>query len=291
MSSSSTSNFTPESVSQVIQELRTQLHASNGQLQTYQAALQSTQQELHAVKGALSSMKQQLQNSKSTVKPSKPNIYQGKGSVLSWVTHMSNYLTQIDEKEGLSIAVSYLQGSGHEWWIAFANTDNGSKVTTWKDLKEALISRFDTIKKEKIARDKLARWKQIKDVSTFNDDFQRIMLEIPNISMEEQIDRYTRGSKAYIWRELCTNDYEKLSDAMRDAERIEAAHRRGGMNQKTIKTGSKTESSKPTPMEIGNIQLQKLSKEERDKCMKEGLCLRCRQKGHIAKNCPKSTQN
>ena len=51
MSFSWTSNFIPESVSQVIQELRTQLHSSNGQLQTYQAALQSTQQELHAVKG------------------------------------------------------------------------------------------------------------------------------------------------------------------------------------------------------------------------------------------------
>ena len=40
-------------------------------------------------------------------------------------------------------------------------------------------------------------------------------------------------------------------------------------------------------MELGNVQLQKLFPEEREKCMKEGLCLRSREKGHMAKSCPK----
>ncbi len=82
-------------------------------------------------------------------------------------------------------------------------------ITNWTPLKEALTSRFETLNKEKIARDKLAKWKQLKDVSTFNDDFQSIILYIPNISIEEQIARCTRGLKHYIWKELCTNEYEK----------------------------------------------------------------------------------
>ena len=70
--------------------------------------------------------------------------------------------------------------------------------------------------------------RRVKDVSTFNDDFQKIMLDIPNKSIEEQIDRYTRGLKPYIWTKLCTRGYTSLNTAMRDDERAESAHRRIG---------------------------------------------------------------
>ena len=276
--------FTPENVSQVIQELQAQLAVANNQLNVNQQQLLQVQTELNSLR------QNNHQSSTSNVKPNKPNPFKGKGSVLSWTTHMTNYLRHVEESEALAIAVSYLYEGAHEWWIAFAETDEGKNVRSWTDLKNALVSRFDTINKEKIARDKLAKWRQIKDVATFNDDFQRIVLEIPNISMAEQIDRYTRGLKSHIWKELCTKDCVKLSDAMKDAERVEAAHRRGGMVKS--KTSGKSESSnKPTPMEIGNIQLEKLSKQERDRCMKEGLCLRCRESGHLARNCPKGRKN
>ena len=116
-----------------------------------------------------------------------------------------------------------MEGSAHEWWIVFRETEQGKTIQTWSQLQPALIKRFDTLNKVKIARDKLAKWKQIKDVPSFNDDFQRIVLDIPNISVEEQIDRYTRGLKPYIWKELCTREYTSLNDAMRDAERVESA--------------------------------------------------------------------
>ena len=79
-------------------------------------------------------------------------------------------------------------------------------MTTWPKLQEALIARFETLNKIKIARDKLAGWKQIKDVSSFNEDFQKILLDIPTITIEEQLDRYARGLKTYIWKELCTKE-------------------------------------------------------------------------------------
>jgi hypothetical protein len=37
--------------------------------------------------------------------------------------------------------------------------------------------------------------------------------------------------------------------------------------------------------------LLKLTPEERDRCFREGLCLRCRQPGHNAVNCPKNPKN
>ena len=87
-------------------------------------------------------------------------------------------------------------------------------------MKEASTTRFDTLNKKKIARDKLAHWKQIKDIRRFNEDFQKIILDVPNISMEEQVDRYTRGLKNYIWKDLCTNDYDDLTEVIRDDERV-----------------------------------------------------------------------
>ena len=41
-------------------------------------------------------------------------------------------------------------------------------------------------------------------------------------------------------------------------------------------------------MEVDAIKVAKLTKEEREHCMKEGLCLWCRKKGHMARNCPPS---
>ena len=39
-------------------------------------------------------------------------------------------------------------------------------------------------------------------------------------------------------------------------------------------------------MEVDTIKIAKFTKEEREHCIKEGLCLRCRKKGHMARNCP-----
>ena len=106
------------------------------------------------------------------------------------------------------------------------------------------------------------------------------------------MDRYTRGLRPHIWKEMCTQDYGSLTEAMRDTERIEAAHRR-------IRT-PKALKIKPTrgesegggdPMDIGNIQLKKLTPAEREKCMKEGRFLRFRKKEHLAGNYPKAQGN
>jgi len=123
------------------------------------------------------------------------------------------------------VAVSYLHGLAHEWWLGYKETEERRQVNTWTLLQYALIRRFETLNKSKIARDKLARWKQIKGVPTYSEDFQRILLDIPTITMEEQLDRYARGLKSYIWKELCTKEYTSLGELMRDAERVEMAHR------------------------------------------------------------------
>ena len=287
-----------EQLAQAYNDLQSKLLSAEAGFKALKDELDQTKQSLQVaqVKLAAQDMNNTANASGLKAKLKKPENFTGaiKDSVLSWTTHMSNYLSEVSEPQAMSIAVSYLQGTAHEWWIKYQLTEDGKAIETWPQLKDALVSRFDTLNKEKIARDKLHRWRQIKDVKTFNDDFQKIILDIPNISLDEQIDRYTRGLKPYIFKEICTVEYTKLSDAMCDAERIESAHKRVPSSSKSSNkgnTGGNTGNTNPVPMEIGNIQIKKLTPEEREKCMKEGLCLRCRQKGHLAKNCPKGQRN
>ena len=285
--------LTLETLANAVTDLQGQLANAHAQIAAQRNNLNETQQRLSMTAQELASHNSNSNPSAVSIIPkvNKPQLYRGKGSIVSWTTHMSNYLQNVDESQALTIAVSYLAEGAHEWWIVFKETEEGRNIQGWSSLKNALVGRFDTLNKEKVARDKLAKWKQLKDVASFNDDFQKILLDIPNISSEEQIDRYTRGLKPYIWRELCTKEYTRLSDAMKDAERIESAHSRVNTSNKSYTKKSIGNDPKPVPMEIGNIELKKLSQEERQRCMREGLCLRCRQKGHMAKNCPKGRRN
>ncbi len=68
------------------------------------------------------------------------------------------------------------------------------------------------------------------------------------------------------------NEYKKLADAMRDAERVEFAHRqlKPSSNSKSPSYskgrpgGADTKAPAPEPMEIGNVQIRKLTPEERE---------------------------
>ena len=274
---------------EAFRSLQEQLNQAQGQIATLNNALGQANE-------ANNNLRLQLHTKNPTTtersKLKKPETFTGKGSVRSWTVHMDNYLRGTPQEDGIPVAVSYLEGSAHEWWIAYQNTAEGRGITNWPLLKDALVKRFQPLNKEKIARDKLAKWKQVKDVSSFNEDFLRITLDIPNISMEEQVDRYTRGLKPYIWKELCTRDYSDLTEAMRDAERIEAAHRRFPTKRAPLAHRKQTLAEQgPTPMDIDNIKLRKLTPAEREQCRKEGRCFRCRQKGHTSKNCPKGQRN
>lgn len=141
----------------------------------------------------------------------------------------------------------------------------------------------------------LAYWRHIKDVPSFNYDFPRIILDSPALRMVGKVNRYARGLEPCIWKELRAKYYAELTEAMRDYECIEPAHRRAAPNtgsqflkpkslqRKPMNPTYRPQSSnRPKPMEMGNIHIGKLSKEERDECMKKGLCMRCRQQRHLA---------
>lgn len=129
----------------------------------------------------------------------------------------------------------------------------------------------------------------MKDVARYNKSFQSIILDIPDITKAEQIGRYSRGLKSYNWEALCRKLYVTLDAKMRDALKVEAAKR--GVRRVTNTDSAAAAVNGPLPMKIANMQHMKLTPEERMRCMREGLCLRCRTKGHTAKHCPQGQGN
>ena len=84
---------------------------------------------------------------------------------------MKNYVSHGPDEQKLAIAVSFLEGNAHEWWIVHSTMEAGKHVHTWQQLRQALLKRFQPLNKVKNARDRLAKWKQLKDVATFNEEF------------------------------------------------------------------------------------------------------------------------
>jgi hypothetical protein len=214
-----------------------------------------------------------------------PPTFDGRGSVNSWLAHIAEYCSSVSDDQKIAIAVTYLTGSAHDWYIGTKLRSDHS-FENFEEFHRAISTRFNPIDKVRAARDKLAKWRQLKSVYVYSQSFLEIVLDIPSITEDEKIDRYSRGLKSYIWEELCTNNYTTLDALMNDAERVEAAKGRRSQVGAGEQGASRAENSSIIPMELGATQIHKLTPEEREKCLRLGLCLRCRKPGHLARNCP-----
>ena len=55
--------------------------------------------------------------------------------------------------------------------------------------------------------------------------------------------------------------------------------------QKTNTQAQSTLKVDPYAMDVDAVKIEKLTKEERERCFKEGRCLQCRKPGHFMKDC------
>ena len=87
-------------------------------------------------------------------------------------------------------------------------------------------------------------------VTACYESFLRIIIDIPIISTDEVIDRYTRGLKMYISKELCTRNYGSLTTLMSDVisgEASKTSYSRSIQNDHTKRAA--------VPMDISNTRL------------------------------------
>ena len=249
-------------------------------------AIAQLNERLQKTTTELTELKSRAALPRTKAKLNKPGSFNGKASqVEAWCAHMDSYVGSEDPREARDIALTYLEGEAFSWWTSIGVKSN---IDTWQRLRDHLKHRFSPFNKQETARDKLHKWRQNRDVSQFNADFQRIVCDIPDITEAEAMDRYKRGLKSYIWDALCLKRYETLEAMMTDALTVESVRRNRDRapDFRVPRKNVPAPSPGPTPMDLSALQIQKLTPEERDRCTKEGRCFRCRQKGHLAIHCP-----
>lgn len=215
----------------------------------------------------------------SRILVNKPVVFTGSQdqSLDSFLGHMELYLAQVPSNQKFNVAVSFLGEHAFDW---FKVTQMVEPMNDWDQLQVKLKERFEPVNKVQQARNKLAIWKQKGTVAVYNENFLKIIIDIPAISTDEVIDRYTRGLKSYISTELCTHTYTSLNKLMTDALRVESAKR---TFSRSINTDIGDTIS--DPMDISNTSVKFRSQKEQDRA--NGACYYCHEKGCMIATCPK----
>jgi hypothetical protein len=260
----------------------------------------------------------------NSARPIKPSTYNGsiKANVELWVFEMEQYfkVTRMPATEQVDFAISFLRDVALIWAREWSSSEAHS--SSWSEFKQQLFTRFRPVEATKTARAVLKTLKQRGSVSDYCSHFSRILQSVTNMSMEDRIDRFIDGLNANIADEverMCPNSLEQ---AMSIAQRTDLRLQRRRQTQTPFSSrfprhsgaqhASKWQApppgprAGPVPMELGQLQdtqsedqedlnfhaaainrVPNLSRAEYDQLVREGKCLRCRQPGHLARNCPR----
>lgn len=267
---------------------------------------------LNALRQGIVETREQVVQSRHLLKPAKPPTFDGrftqdKGLARTWLFTVEQYFAGCGvtaDNTKLLFITTLLTGNASTWWRAqFRLQPDGtlqSNITTWSAFRAALLKQFEPINSAKIARDKIATLRQGKSVQEYTARFQSLVLDIPDMADSEKIDRYTRGLKHHIQREIELRQFSTLEEIMQAADRLDTIDFRF-RREPAFPTGRHVPQG-PTPMELGSMQApwseedadallamrgKPLTADDRARLRKMGACYYCKEPGHIAVNCPK----
>ena len=259
------------------------------------------------------------------VKPQAPEAFKGdRTKVDQFLIQLRRYLvladlTTISDARQVEYAAQYLTAEALVWFENVQKTD--SPITTLIELDTKLRAHFQPYGAEKIARTKLRQLQQTHTVQGYSTIFMQTVQHVPSMHVDDQIEAYVQGLKPSIFREVVLKDLKSLQEVMDFAVFVESRlqHRiyradRVGFTPFASRSStappsaaggssSSSSSSSSVPMDLsvadevdlhavmnGQV-LKKLTDAERDQLRRQGKCFRCRQIGHISRDCPKSSKN
>jgi hypothetical protein len=159
-------------------------------------------------------------------------------------------------------------------------------ISSWDEFKALIGAHFKPINSVKAARDKLANHRQTRSVQEYTYRFRQIILEIPSMSEDEKLDRFTRGLKPQTRNEVELREPSSLDELVRIAERFDSISFQTNQREPERRYVPRPAFVRNDPMEIDNIQYKKLSDHEKETLRKNGDCFYCRKHGHRAIDCP-----
>ena len=256
--------------------------------------MQQLQQSLAQLQNDYNQLKQ-----RHSIKPAKPELFDGSfrkdaTSVDAWLYQVEHYLQAAGVTEDavkVEFAATHLRGTAEIWWHHLETLpDNAGKFPNWEQFVQAIGEQFRVVNQHRMARDKLAHLVQKVSVQEYANHFRVLAIQIKDLSEGEKLDRFVRGLKPHIRQQLAFHDPKTFKEAVEVAERLDSAmflyrdHK--GFKEKARMNNSQ---GSPTPMELGAVGMRTnsgTSAAERVLLQKQGRCFLCKEKGHLAKDCP-----
>ena len=181
----------------------------------------------------------------------------------------------------------YFKGKATTWWRLY--TRHNSAPEDIGSFGELLRDKFIPKTAKRNLKDKMEKLKQYGSVAKFNSEFRDMLLELPDLYMNEDdlIHKYLSKLKGKTRVEVewkITNE-DNLESVMDLAERYDNIIYSQGTT-----TFVRTRNNGPTtisndPMDIDNSQLNKLTDQQREFLVKNKGCFKCRKIGHFSKDC------
>ena len=250
----------------------------------------------------------------------KPDEFKGdnKADTDTWISQMRNYLHMIGvpPQQQVPFVSTYLKNAAATWYNTLPVTEL-STLNNFESLAKLILARFRPLDIVAQARRQLQKLTQTGSVSSFNDQFMKLMQLIPTMNEEERVNSYRTKLKFELQKHLVTQEYSSLSSIMNVALRTDAllyehniVGQRGFNNNrnKPVYTNVKV----PSVIPVNNVAIEDFNNQnqnefkyddsvpsvplsyvaptrmddaERQRCRDQRLCFRCRQPGHISQNC------
>jgi hypothetical protein len=128
-----------------------------------------------------------------------------------------------DAADQLSFAIAKLADHAKSWWrMRLKNPAVYPTFNTFHDFRTALTEQFSIINPVKKARDQLAECRQIRTVEQYAHRLRQLAVQIPGLTSEELLDRFIRGLKLTVRKEVETRAPQTFDEAVHLAQRVDA---------------------------------------------------------------------
>lgn len=192
-----------------------------------------------------------------------------------------------DQIAQVNLASTLLRGNAALWFISHYSAD--ARPESFEALTRALTDQFGDKDAVKKARDQLCALRQTKSARVYTNKFRQLLIQIPDIGDSDVLDKYIRGLKMDIQKEVWLKNPSSLDEAIQLAERVDSLFQ-------GLKFGNARPAYAKSPvfqsdaMDVDNVQYTpskgRLTSKDRAQLKANGGCFYCRQLGHVLKNCP-----